>query len=250
MTEQAKPGGAGDTVTPEAAAAATAAPDAAKVAADAAAKAASDAAAAAAASIGAATSEAEKAAAAKAAEDLAKGDAAKEKVKPAEEVKAAPKAPSKYELKIPDTASAMLGTADVKLLEDIARGADWTNEEAQAALEEQIAIATAQSERFTAETLADPEYGGDHFEETKRLARAVIDRVRPDGHGRRENFLRFMGRGGAGNHVEVLSFLADLGKMMGEDSPIHARGASGKSTESAASKLYDHPDSKKLDAGA
>lgn len=157
------------------------------------------------------------------------------------------KAPDKYELKVPDAGKAYLEDADLKYLEEAARANGWTNDEAQAALEEHLSTVQAQSARFEAATKADKTYGGDQFEETKRLARSVIDKIRPAGHERRDSFLAFMGRGGAGNHVEVLSFLADLGRQMGEDSPVHSRGGGTREKADTASKMYDHPDSRALD---
>jgi hypothetical protein len=177
----------------------------------------------------------------------ARGTAGAEPGGKAAEVKAEAKAPEKYVLTVPDDAAAFVDDADLKYLKDAARKAGWSNEDAQAALEEHVATVKAQSDRWAAETTADSEYGGDRLVETQRLARAVIDRVRPAGHARRDPFLRFLGRGGAGNHVEVISFLADLGKLMGEDAPGHSR-ATGAESKEPAKRLYDHPTSITLDA--
>lgn len=163
------------------------------------------------------------------------------------EAVAEPKAPEKYELKVPDDAKAYVDADDLKYLETIARASNWTNEDAQAALEEHLVTVQAQSARFLEATKADPNYGGEKLAETQRRARAVIDRIRPVGHERRDRFLAFMGRGGAGNHVEVLSFLADLGKAMGEDSPTQSRSAQAGGGEDTAAMLYDHPTSRALE---
>lgn len=162
------------------------------------------------------------------------------------EAAAEPKAPEKYELQVPDDAKAYVDADDLKYLETIARASNWTNEDAQAALEEHLVTVQAQSARFLEATKADPIYGGEKLAETQRRARAVIDRIRPVGHERRDRFLAFMGRGGAGNHVEVLSFLADLGKAMGEDSPTHTRSVQAGGGEDTAAMLYDHPSSRAL----
>ena len=167
------------------------------------------------------------------------------------EPEAPPKAPEKYALKVPDAGAAFIDDADLKDLETVARAANWSNEDAQAALDEHIARVQARSDRYLAATKADPEYGGEHLTESQRLAKRVIDRVRPTDHKRRESFMAFLNRDGAGNHIEVLSFLADLGKMMGEDSPAHGRSISGGSGKDAAATLYDHPTSQALEkAGA
>lgn len=154
-----------------------------------------------------------------------------------------PKAPEKYELKVPDTSKAYVDKADLEYLEQVARANKWSNDDAQAALEEHVTTVKAQADRYAAETKADKTYGGDKFDETQRLARTVIDRIRPAGHERRDSFLAFLGRGGAGNHIEVISFLADLGKQMGEDAPAASRSTDSSGGD-AASKLYDHPTSK------
>jgi hypothetical protein len=157
------------------------------------------------------------------------------------------KAPEKYELKIPETGAAYVDPADLAHLETMARTAGWSNEDAQAALDEHVATIQAQAARYLAETTADTQYGGAKLSESQRLAQTAIDRIRPVGHQRREAFLRFLGRGGAGNHPEVIGFLADLGQQMGEDRPTHAR-SSDAGGKGAAAILYDHPDSQKLNS--
>jgi hypothetical protein len=144
------------------------------------------------------------------------------------------KIPETYELTLPD--GGRLDESDLKYVAEIAKKAGWTNEEAQAALAEQDAAIKAQSERFLAETKSDQEYGGAKLVESQKLARAVIDRIRPPGHARRESFIKFVNRGGAGNHIEVVAFLADLGKMMAEDTSTGGGGGGGE--KDAASVLY------------
>jgi hypothetical protein len=186
------------------------------------------------------------AAADKATADKAAADAAKtgeRKTAADTGTKTESKVPDKYELKVPEGGDAYVDPADLATLETMARKAGWSNEDAQAALEEHVATIHAQAERFAADTKADTEYGGDKLTESQRLANIAIDRIRPKGHARRESFQRFLGRGGAGNHIEVVSFLADLGKLMGEDSPAHSRSTQPGSSEDLTDKLYDHPDS-------
>lgn len=148
-----------------------------------------------------------------------------------------PKAPEKYALKLPD--GGRLDESDLAEVEKVARANDWTNEEAQAAIEEHDKLVLAQSDRFLATTKADADYGGDKLGESQKLARAVIDKVRPAGHARRESFLKFVNRGGAGNHIEVVAFLADLGKLMAEDGATGGEGGNKKDGGDVASKLYD-----------
>lgn len=152
------------------------------------------------------------------------------------------KVPERYTFTVPEGGAAFVDDAVLQRLEQIARASGWSQEDAQAALEEHVVTMQALAEEYRAQAMADPEYGGDRFNETQRLARKVIDRVRPAGHPRHESFLRFLARGGAGNHIEVLSFLADLGALMGEDAPPRGRAAAAGVVD-AATKLYDHPTS-------
>lgn len=155
-----------------------------------------------------------------------------------------PQPPEKYELKVPE--GALLLETDIKTLEQMARKAGMTNDEAQAALDEQLAIVTAQSEAFKAAAIADADYGGEKLSESQRLANSVIERFRPAGHARRDGFLAFINRAGASNHPEVLGFLADIGRAMSEDSGIVGKpsGGGGAARKSDADVLFgDSPKS-------
>jgi hypothetical protein len=147
-------------------------------------------------------------------------------------------APEKYELKLPE--GGHLNDDDRTWVEGVARQANWTNEEAQAALEEHHAATVAQSERYLALAKADKDYGGERLVETQRLALKAINFLRPDGHTRRAAFNAFVNRGGAGNHPEVLAFLADLGKLIGEDGAVSGRPGSNP-PRTAEETLYGKP---------
>ncbi len=151
-----------------------------------------------------------------------------------------PKAPESYNLQLPE--GGRVDDSDLKQIAELAKKAGWSNEDAQAAVNEHDALLKAQSDRFLAGLKADPDYGGDNLETSQKLARAVIDKIRPQGHAKREAFLRFLNRGGAGNHVEVVSFLADLGKLMQEDQGTGGKGAASEkapqTNEERAAKLY------------
>jgi hypothetical protein len=180
-------------------------------------------------------------------------DGAKPAAKPAEGTEGDGKTPTsqvpdKYDLKVPENRQAFVDPEDLRFLEGVARKSNWSQTDAQAALDEHLATLTAQEQRFKAQTLADPDYGGDHFADTERLGRAAIDKLRPVGHPRRESFLRFLNRGGAGSHIEVVSFFADLGKAMSEDTPTHARSTPQSGTRAGtAATLYDNPASVAID---
>lgn len=152
-------------------------------------------------------------------------------------------APEKYALTIPEDAALYLDEADVATFEAAGRKYGWTNDEAQAAMVDHAASVADIARRFHAETAADPTYGGKQLVETQRLAKAAIDLIRPTGHARRDGFLRFLRKAGAENNLEVVSFLADLGRRAGEDTPVGGRDRGDRKQEQpllarAAEKLY------------
>lgn len=137
-----------------------------------------------------------------------------------------PKPPDKYTLKAPDE-TPWFTDRDMKRIETRAREHGLTNDQAQAMLDEQMTYRDAVASEFLTETKADKEYGGDKLDASLSLVKRVIDRVRPDGHPRKASFHAFMDRSAAGNNLEVVSFLADLGKLMAEDSPSMSTSGSG-----------------------
>lgn len=143
------------------------------------------------------------------------------------------KAPDKYELAIPDGAADYLDDADLKTIEKQARAAGWTNAEAQERIDQYADGLAAQSADFRKLTEADPIYGGDHLQETQRLARLALDRVRPADTPQGQELRRILAKTGYGNHLAVVSLLADLGKLMAEDQP-GAQGSASRSKGSAA----------------
>lgn len=149
-----------------------------------------------------------------------------------------PKPPEKYALTIPDDAKTWITTDDLKEIEVAAREAGWTNEQAQEAVEKHADRLIDQSAAFRAATEADETYGGDHLAETQRLAQSALDKLRPAGTPQGDAFRGLLGRSGYGNKLEVVAFLADLGKLMAEDSPAHAGGGGGAPKKDAASVLY------------
>lgn len=146
--------------------------------------------------------------------------------------------PEKYALAIPDEAKVFIDDADVKALEKMARETGWTNEEAQAAVDEHVRMVAESAAGFLAQTKADPDYGGEHLAETQRLAKIGIDILRPEGHARRESFTRFLNKVGAANHIEVVSFLADLGKRASEDAPGQTASSALRGQKTAEQILY------------
>lgn len=152
---------------------------------------------------------------------------------PAAPAAAAPAAPTAYTLTLPP--GGRLDATDLKKLETIARANDWTNDEAQAYVAEKAAEIEAQAQAWAAETTADPELGGDKLAATQVLTKAGIDALFPEGDPHRDSFIAFMGRGGAGNNINVVRALARIGKMRAEDGAVG--GNSGGGAEAEAERL-------------
>lgn len=159
------------------------------------------------------------------------------------------KAPATYELKLPEGGDAYIGEQDLTFIQEVARNNDWTNEEAQneinAAVERAAAREEAAGKKFLEELKADEDYGGTKLEETQRLANKAIDAVFPKGHRLRDRMLGVMNRKLVGNNLAVAAFMAEVGRRVSEDAPGQTPSTGGKGD--AASKLYDHADSKAAD---
>lgn len=148
-----------------------------------------------------------------------------------------PEVPEKYALKLPKGADVWIDDKDLKTFEKVARAKGLTNEQAQAEITERAEFMATQSSAFYDQTAEDDTYGGDKLEETETLARAALDKLRPKGTPRGDALRRMLVKTGYGNNLEIVSFLADLGKMMAEDK---GAGSSSGATlsETAAEKLY------------
>lgn len=129
----------------------------------------------------------------------------------------ASKAPEKYDLTLP--AGGRIDAQDLTAIETLARSQNWTNEEAQQRVNDHAAAIDAQSTQFLETTKADATYGGDKLPETLKHASAALDHFRPKGTAQGDAFRALLDKSGYGNHLAVVSLLADLGKAMAEDAP-------------------------------
>lgn len=180
--------------------------------------------------------EAEKPAeAAKPAEGEKPAEAAKPEEKKPEEKPAG--APAKYDIKIPDGMRDLLDDADLKDLEGKARAKGLTNEQLQGVVTARAEELAAQSAAFRAQTESDPIVGGDQLPETQRLSKIAMDRLHPESTPEGKDFRSFLKKTGYGNHVQVVKHFATLGKLMAEDG--HVQGGGTKTSQTAASVLYD-----------
>lgn len=152
-------------------------------------------------------------------------------------------APEKYELQLPKE-QERLDADDLKAIEVVARAKGWTNDEAQAALDEHLEAIETQAGRFLEETKSDPVYGGDKLDQTVALANKALDRLHPKGTPEGDRFRKLLTRSGYGNNVAVLAHLAKLGKMMAEDGSVLGAGESG-GEKTAEEILYGNSTSKK-----
>jgi len=151
---------------------------------------------------------------------------------------AAKGAPEKYDLAVPDGAGEYLDADTITQFEAFARANDWTNEEANDALEEHADLLAQQSAAFRAVTEKDPTYGGEKLAETQRQTRRVLDRFAPADDPLGAELRRDLARSGFGNKLSVVSFLARVGKAMAEDQPdAGAQGA--KPADSGKKPLED-----------
>lgn len=145
------------------------------------------------------------------------------------------KAPAEYTLEIPKGSKDYLDDSDVTAIAAIAKAEGWTNEQAQERLEAHADSIAAQSAAWRTETAKDATYGGDNLAETQRLARLALDKVRPADTDSGKQLRRILAKSGYGNNLAIVSFLADLGKLMDEDSSSGGSGGKG----AAASKAKD-----------
>jgi hypothetical protein len=145
--------------------------------------------------------------------------------------------PEPYVLTIPDSAKTFLEQADLAPIVELARELKLDTAAAQALVDQHVEVLQNASAAFRTTTENDTDYGGPKLEETTQLSNLVLDQVRPAGTPRGDGLRRLLARSGYGNHIEVVSFLADLGRMMREDTPVGGgRPAAGQMD--AAEKLY------------
>ena len=147
-------------------------------------------------------------------------------------------APDFTKLVVPDSGKEFIDQLTIDTVVDFAKRSGWSLEDAQHAIDEQAQMLAKADAAYLSQLKADVDYGGDKLADTQKLAKSVIDLVRPEGHPRREAFLRTLNRAAAGNNIEVVSFLADLGKRAAEDSFSAGNTANKGGDRDAASVLY------------
>lgn len=153
----------------------------------------------------------------------------------ADEAQPQSKAPEKYALKVPDGGEAHIAADDLAYIENVGRANNWTNDEAQAEIDKAVELGqkreTARSEKLLGAFKADKDYGGDNFGKTQLLAEQAVNRVFPEGHRYRDEFLKTMNIPTVKNNVVFSAFLAEIGTLMAEDT-----GPGGRSFAAAGTK--------------
>jgi hypothetical protein len=145
------------------------------------------------------------------------------------------KVPEKYTLTLPD--GGRIDDHDLATIEALARESNWSNEEAQARLEAHAEFIESHSQAFRTITESDPVYGGRHLEETTKFADAALNKIRPKGTPHGDAFRALLFKSGYDNNLEVVAFLADLGKSWAEDGTAGGGGATPESDD-IATALY------------
>lgn len=123
--------------------------------------------------------------------------------------------PEKYELALPQ--GGVLDATDVEAISAIAKERKWTNEQAQAALQEMHDQQVAQNSRFLSTLNAHPEVGGTKLEAAQLNAQRALDAFLPADSPEGKELRQVMNKSGYGNYAPLVVLLSRIGKAMGED---------------------------------
>jgi hypothetical protein len=138
-------------------------------------------------------------------------------VPPATPPAAPPATPPTYALTLP--AGTVLDESDVAAITTMATAGNWTQEQAQAALNQTHEAHNAQRARYRAELDAHPIVGGTNLPQATADAQRALEWAlpadTPDGQAMR----RYLNKEGIGDHPLVVLLLSRFGKGMGEDRP-------------------------------
>lgn len=152
---------------------------------------------------------------------------------------AAPATPIPVKLAIPDGAAPFIDETDLRDFEALATREQWSKDDAQGFLAEQVALRKSASDKFLADAKAHPEIGGEHLEAAQRHARSVLDRFLPVTTPDGEALRRGLTKSGFANYPPLVVLLARIGKAMGEDAPGSIGQGQGRADKSFESVLYD-----------
>lgn len=156
--------------------------------------------------------------------------------------------PEKYDLKKPE--NSLLSDAHLEALAAHAKEQGLSQEQAQTLLERDESAAQAGvqamqdraaqlSKQWLDQAKADPEIGGDKFEESVTLANRALEELFPGIEIR-----KFMDASGFGNHPSILKGFTKIGKMLQPEKIVQAT-SQPPARPPMEKRLYDHPTSQK-----
>ena len=149
---------------------------------------------------------------------------------------AAPKAPEKYNLTLPE--NTPFDDADLDVFASEAKQLGLDNEKAQAMVDARVKFVQDNAARYLDELKADPEIGGAKLDGTIKLALRGREVLFPAGTPEAELVNGWFERTGLGNHKALVRAFARLGRMVAEDKIDGAGKGGGRAEKTAADVLY------------
>lgn len=148
-------------------------------------------------------------------------------------------APAEYDLAIPESLKAEVPQEKMDEFTSYARAAGLSNEQAQAALDFKIQLNRDYEEthrqqvaQWETQVRADPELGGKNMDVTVATATRAMQHYDPTGH-----ISKLLCESGHGSNPEVVRFLYNIGKSLGEDK-VPFSNSSVRSDASLGERMY------------
>lgn len=147
--------------------------------------------------------------------------------------------PAEYDLSIPESVKATVPQEKIDEFTSYAREAGLSNEQAQAALDFKIQLNSDYEEtqrqqvaQWESQVRADPELGGKNMDVTVATATRAMQHYDPTGH-----ISKLLCESGHGSNPEVVRFLYNIGKSLGEDK-VPFSNSSVRSDASLGERMY------------
>lgn len=148
-------------------------------------------------------------------------------------------APAEYDLAIAESVQASIPQEKMDEFTHYARAAGLSNEQAQAALDFKIQLNRdyedthrQQVDQWEKQVRADPELGGKNVDVTIATATRAMQHYDPTGH-----ISKLLCESGHGSNPEVVRFLYNIGKSLGEDK-VPFSNSSVRSDASLGERMY------------
>lgn len=147
----------------------------------------------------------------------------------------------KYDLKMPE--GVEVDAAMLDQFSPVFKELGLTTKQAQALADKFIEAQTKQGETqaqnwsqtvagWVDQAKSDPEIGGAKWDSTVKSASGVVQRFGNDA------LREYLNASGAGNHPELIRFMAKVGAMIGEDNPAISENPGKKPAQDTAAILY------------